>query len=114
MNPNKVDRRHLGNLTDLPNIGPSIAGDLQQLGINFPNDLIGRDPYAMHAELSAITNVRQDPCIIDVFISITRFMAGEAPRPWWDYTAERKNFLRNHDDAQSDSQTQCDNALHRS
>ena len=96
MSPSKVDRKFLHKLTDLPNIGPSIAGDLQQLGIYCPYDLVGRDPYAMHAQLNTITNVQHDPCIIDVFISITRFMAGDAPRPWWDYTAERKHFLTNH------------------
>jgi hypothetical protein len=30
--------------------------------------------------------------LLDVFISITRFMDGEAPRVWWDYTAERKRM----------------------
>ena len=99
MNPSKVDRQRLENLTDLPNIGASIAGDLQQLGINCPNDLIGRDPYAMHAELNRITKGRHDPCIINVFISITRFMAGESPRPWWDYTVERKEHLLDPDNA---------------
>jgi hypothetical protein len=28
--------------------------------------------------------------VLDVFLSITRFMAGDAPQPWWHYTAERK------------------------
>jgi len=43
--------------------------------------------------LCAITQIRHDPCMIDVFVSITRFMAGEAPRPWWDYTEERKRVM---------------------
>ncbi|HPT57671.1 MAG TPA: helix-hairpin-helix domain-containing protein, partial [Casimicrobium sp.] len=30
---------------------------------------------------------------IDVFISVTRFMNGEAARPWWNYTAERKQKM---------------------
>jgi hypothetical protein len=30
--------------------------------------------------------------VLDVFISITRFVDGEAPRAWWDYTAERKRM----------------------
>jgi Pathogenicity locus len=28
--------------------------------------------------------------VLDVFISVTRFMGGEAPLPWWCFTAERK------------------------
>jgi len=39
------------------------------------------------------TGVRHDPCVIDVFMSITRFMDGEEPRPWWAYTDERKRVL---------------------
>lgn len=34
-------------LVDIPNIGPSIAGDLRALGITEPRQLVGRDPYAM-------------------------------------------------------------------
>ena len=34
-----------------------------------------------------------DPCVIDVFLSIVRFMQGEAPRPWWDFSKERKATL---------------------
>lgn len=47
----------------------------------------------MYETLCAKTGVRHDPCVIDVFISVTRFMAGETPRPWWDYTAQRKQLL---------------------
>ena len=36
---------------------------------------------------------RQDPCVLDVFLSITRFLAGEEPRRWWAYTAERANHM---------------------
>jgi len=31
--------------------------------------------------------------VIDVFLSIVRFMQGEAPRPWWDFSKERKAAL---------------------
>jgi hypothetical protein len=77
-------------LDQLPNVGPSIAADLRSLGINHPQDLIGRDALALYRALSAATGKRQDPCVLDTFMSATAFMAGAAPRPWWDYTAERK------------------------
>lgn len=93
MNPAKVDRRHLLQLTDLPNIGPAMAADLRRLGIERPEQLAGRDPYALYEQLCAATAVRHDPCVLDVFISITRFVAGDAPQPWWAYTAERKRRL---------------------
>ena len=96
MNPSKVRRTHLSQLTDLPNVGPATAADLRLLGIQSPADVVGRDAYEMHAALTAATGQRQDPCVIDVFISITRFMQGEAPRAWWEFTAERKARLADH------------------
>jgi hypothetical protein len=94
MNPNKVSREKLNTLTDLPNIGPSIAGDLQLIGINAPAQLTGQDPIKLYRQLCKQTNIVHDPCILDVFISIVRFMDGEAPQPWWHYTAERKRMLK--------------------
>jgi Pathogenicity locus len=92
MHPSKVDRRHLSKLTDLPNIGKAGAADLKLLGIHLPSDLVGKCPFAMHKALCEKTGVQHDPCVIDVFISITRFMAGEDARVWWDYTEERKRL----------------------
>jgi hypothetical protein len=37
MNPAKVTRDRLTRLTDLPNVGPAFAGDLELLGINRPD-----------------------------------------------------------------------------
>jgi hypothetical protein len=88
--PEKVNRDKLDKLTDLPNIGKAVAADLLLLGIQTPADLVGRDPYQMYQQLCDLTAIRHDPCMIDVFISITRFIAGEAPKPWWAYTHERK------------------------
>lgn len=93
MHPSKVDRRRLRALTDLPNIGPASAKDLQLLGIHTPGQLVGRNAFEMYETLCAKTATRHDPCVIDVFMSVTRFMAGEAPRPWWNYTTERKQHL---------------------
>ena len=94
MHPNKVNRSRLKNLTDLPNIGPACAADLRLLGMHSPNDLIGRSPFALYQELCAKTGVRHDPCVIDVFMSVTRFMNGDEPRVWWEYTNERKKLAR--------------------
>jgi hypothetical protein len=90
MHPDKVERQRLKLLTDLPNVGPACAKDLQLLGIDSPPDLRGKDPLEMYRALCDITGLRQDPCVLDVFISITRFIDGEPPQAWWAYTAERK------------------------
>lgn len=93
MHPSKVDRNRLLRLTDLPNVGKAGAADLRLLGIDAPGQLVGRCPRRMYEDLCAISGQRHDPCVLDVFMSLTRFMAGEAPRPWWDYTEQRKLLL---------------------
>jgi hypothetical protein len=90
MNPSKVDRNRLTRLTDLPNIGKSLAEDLRLLGIRKPDQLVGLCPFEMYERLCKKTASRQDPCVLDAFISITRFMDGGDPRPWWEFTEERK------------------------
>lgn len=90
MNPARVDRARLRDLTDLPNVGPSIAGDLRRIGIESPAQLVGQSPMALYRRLCEVTGVRHDPCVLDVFMSVTRIMDGEPPQPWWAYTAERK------------------------
>jgi hypothetical protein len=90
MNPSKVVREKVLRLTDLPNIGKAGEADLRLLGITKPEQLIDMCPYQMYERLCAQTNTKHDPCVIDVFISITGFMGGEEPKPWWKFTAERK------------------------
>lgn len=90
MNPAKVERDHLSQLTDLPNIGPAMASDLNLIGIKEPKQLAGKDPFDLYLSLSRKRGARQDPCVLDVFISVTRFMNGAEPKPWWFYTKERK------------------------
>jgi len=81
-------------LTDLPNIGKACAEDLRQLGIYEPDQLVGKCPFEMYAKLCEKTAMHHDPCVIDIFISVVRFMNGEEPRAWWTYTEERKRLLR--------------------
>jgi Pathogenicity locus len=88
-----MDREHVTDLEDLPNIGPAIAGKLRLIGVNEPSDLVGRDPDELYEKLGARLGLRPDPCVLDVFVAATRFMAGEPARPWWEYSRERKNKL---------------------
>ena len=80
----------VARLEDIPNVGKAVAAALRRIGIDTPMALVGRDPYALYAELNAVTGTRHDPCLLDTFIAATRFMGGEPARPWWAYTAERK------------------------
>jgi hypothetical protein len=90
----RVSKRGVAKLEDLMNVGPSIAEDLRRIGIRHPDDLIGKDPYALYEALCRATGVRHDPCVLDTFISVVRFMDGAPARPWWYYTDERKRHER--------------------
>ncbi|MDR3630138.1 MAG: helix-hairpin-helix domain-containing protein [Desulfocapsaceae bacterium] len=93
MNPAKVERSRVQLLSDLPNVGRAVAADLRLLGIDRPQQLKGLSPLHLYERLCEITASRQDPCVLDVFISVVRFMNGEEPRPWWTYSEERKLIL---------------------
>lgn len=83
-------------LEAIPNVGPSIAADLREIGVNQPRQLIGRDPYDLYARSNARRGMIQDPCLADCFISAVRFMEGAPARPWWKYTPERKRHFAKH------------------
>jgi hypothetical protein len=93
MNPAKVVREKTHKLTDLPNIGKSIAADLESIDIYSPNDLKDKDPFALYERLCDKNGTKIDPCVIDVFMSITDFINGGEPKVWWKYTSKRKEML---------------------
>jgi hypothetical protein len=78
---------------DLPNVGPAVARDLRRIGVRKPRELRGRDPYALYDELNRRTGKRHDPCMLDTLIAVVRFADGGPARPWWAFTAERKQAL---------------------
>ena len=88
-----ISRAEITDLEQIPNVGPSIAANLRLIGVSSPQDLLGKDPYALYNTLCHTTGTRQDPCVIDVFIAAVRFMAGKPSKPWWKYTPERKRTL---------------------
>lgn len=76
--------------SDLPNIGPASAKDFALLGFEHPSALKGADPLALYDALSRITGTYQDPCVLDVFMSVVDFLDGNPPKPWWHFTDARK------------------------
>ncbi|HET9680123.1 MAG TPA: helix-hairpin-helix domain-containing protein [Gammaproteobacteria bacterium] len=90
MNPVKVVREKVRRFTDLPNIGPAMARDFELLGFREPNELAGTDPLRLYQRLCSATGSRQDPCVLDVFMSVTDFLGGGDAKPWWHFTEQRK------------------------
>lgn len=95
-----MNREQYTSLEQIPNVSPALAKDLRLIGVSHPRDLVGRNPYAMYEELCRKTRQRHDPCIIDAFISVVRFMQGDPERPWSGYTSERKRVLAGKNSAQ--------------
>ena len=85
--------KHAGDcktLEQIPNIGPAMAGDLRQMGIAHPQELQGRDAFALYQQLCELSGQRHDPCVLDTFMAATDFMRGAPATPWWLYTPQRK------------------------
>jgi len=80
-------------LEQIPNIGPSIAGDLLRIGIKTPQELKGKDPLALYKKVNFSTQRVHDPCLLDVFMAATAFMAGKGAAPWFAFTKRRKELL---------------------
>lgn len=91
--PKATDLACSERLEQLPNVGPSMAGDLRLLGITQPADLCGLDAFALYQQLCAVTGARQDPCVLDTFMALIDFADGAPAAPWWHYTAQRKRLF---------------------
>ena len=77
-------------LESIPNIGPALARDLRSIGIAEPNQLRGKDPFALYQALNHTTQKRHDPCVLDTFVAAVDFMNGSSAMQWWHYTPQRK------------------------
>jgi DNA transformation protein len=81
-------------LTDIPNIGVSIAQDLRGLGVCTPQDVAAMDPLALYEALRTPMDQRHDPCVLDTFLAAKDFMNGGPRQPWWNFTAQRRVLLK--------------------
>jgi hypothetical protein len=90
-----ADRKQILGLRQIINVGPSIADDLIQIGIDSPQQLTGRDPVQLYQQICENSGVFNDPCVLDVMISCVDFMNGNPPQSWWSYTAMRKEKYAN-------------------
>ncbi|WP_394788668.1 helix-hairpin-helix domain-containing protein [Rhodoferax sp.] len=81
-------------LTDIPNVGASIAQDLRGLGIQTPADVAKMDPLQVYEALRGPMGARHDPCVLDTFMAAHAFMLGGPRQPWWEFTAQRKALLK--------------------
>lgn len=82
------------NLTDLPNIGKSIATDLRKIGINSSSELEKRNPLSIFEELRTVMGKRHDPCVYYTLLSVNHFLRTGESLPWWKFTEQGKIDLQ--------------------
>lgn len=78
------------DLCSIPNVGPAIARKLARLEIATVDDLRGQDGEELFERLCALDGQRHDPCLLDTFVAAVDYAEGGPPRPWWEYSRERK------------------------
>ena len=76
-------------LRTIPGVGPSIATDLEMLGIRRIKDLKGKSPERMYERLCDASGTRIDPCVLYVFRCAVYYASVRTPKPellkWWNW-----------------------------
>ena len=91
--PKAAHAEQARTLTDIPNIGKSLAADLRSLGISTPAQVRTMNPQGAYEQLRGPMGRRHDPCVLDAFLAAHDFMNGGPSQPWWHFTARRKALL---------------------
>ena len=77
------------DLETIPGVGPSLAGDIIDLGYQRVSDLAGGDPEAMYRKLCALRGGHVDRCVLYVFRCATYYASHAAHDPellkWWNW-----------------------------
>lgn len=77
----------------LANAGHATVEDLLVMGIFTLDDLARGDPDEMYREICRIDGVEHPMHVRDVYASLVDQARGGRPRPWFEYTRERKQAL---------------------
>lgn len=77
----------LKELAQIPGVGPSIAQDLLDLGINRAQDLRTKNPEKLYQQLCQIRGQSIDRCMLYVFRCAVYFATTKSPESdrlqWW-------------------------------
>lgn len=80
---------HDHDLTEIPYVGKSIAGDFRRIGINKISDLAGKDPEKLYRKICAAQGCQVDRCVLYVCRSSVYFAETDNPTPeklkWWHW-----------------------------
>ncbi len=80
-------------LQQIPGVGPSIAQDLLELGVQRIADLRDRDPQELYAALGAMRGTHIDRCMLYVFRCAVYYASRSRHDPellkWWNWKDAR-------------------------
>ena len=76
-------------LQEIPGVGPSIAQDLEKLGITSVKDLVGKNPEALYHQLCIEEAQQIDRCSLYVFRCAVYYASNDSHDPerlkWWNW-----------------------------
>ncbi len=85
----RPSRKAKSELEEIPGVGPSIAADLQSMGITRVAQLKRRSPEALYKKLCELSGVRQDPCVLYTFRCAVYYASNAKHDPeklkWWNW-----------------------------
>ncbi len=81
--------RATSDLQRIPGVGPSIAQDLRDLGVERVEDLRDADPQLLYEQLCALRGASMDRCVLYVFRCAVYFATNHEHDPallkWWNW-----------------------------
>lgn len=85
--------RQVGSLLRIPGVGPSIARDLNRVGIHEVAQLRGRSPESLYDDLCRGVGHHVDRCVLYVFRCAVYFASETNHDPellkWWNWKDAR-------------------------
>jgi hypothetical protein len=86
------------DLQSIPGVGPSIAGDLRDLGVTSVSALAGKNPEELYQRLCELRGARIDRCVLYVFRCAVYFASQETHEAellkWWNWKDDRRRRMR--------------------
>ena len=82
-------KRAKSELQQIPGVGPSIAADLNGIGITRIEELKGQSPQKLYDQLCAATGKKHDRCVLYVFRCAVYYASHSRHDPeklkWWNW-----------------------------
>lgn len=88
-----MDKKTKSNLLKIPGVGPSIAQDLNNIGIKCIADLKDKDPEKLYALSNKFEKTVQDRCLLYVYRCAVYYANCKNANPeklkWWNWKDEK-------------------------